>query len=435
MKCSRTLLLPALLLAVVTTPNFSRAQGSGYSVTERGADYQVWQKTTVEHGTNRIHRYVELAAGMNFTNASGQLVPSREQITLLPQGGAVAVRGQHQVYFPADIFNGVIDLITPDGRELRSRPLGVSYDDGTNTVFIATLTNSVGWLTSSNQVTYPNAFSGLKADLVCTYRKSGFECDLVFRQSPPKPAQFGLSNARSTVQLVTEFFNTTDPQQIPAQSDAKFGLQDSTLQFGRMTMTQGKAFAVGGGGQTNLLGRLKAGMTSVYKRWIHAGGRTFLIEEVPLVHLTNDLAALPLTASVALPGGQRLMAAGHREFPAAHGLLADTNQILLASADLNRSPGVVLDYVAVNSGGDYTFSAGTTYYVSGPCYFNKVTLNGGAVIKYANVNSATASVEVDGTLTCNTSADSPAIFTAADDNTVGETIYYSTGSPAGNFYA
>src|SRR5665213_1370290 len=56
-------------------------------------------------------------------------------------------------------------------------------------------------------------------------------------------------------------------------------------------------------------------------------------------------------------------------------------------------------------------------------------------MKYANVNSATASVEVDGTLTCNTSADAPAIFTAADDNTVGETIYYSTGSPAGNFYA
>jgi len=124
-----------------------------------------------------------------------------------------------------------------------------------------------------------------------------------------KPAQFGLSNARSTLQLVTEFFNTADPQSLPGQTNVEFGLQDSTLQFGRMTMTQGKAFAVGdGGGQTNLLGRLKAGMTSVYKRWIHAGGRTFLIEEVPLVRLTNDLAALPLTASAALPGGQRLMA-------------------------------------------------------------------------------------------------------------------------------
>src|SRR5665213_2824317 len=56
-------------------------------------------------------------------------------------------------------------------------------------------------------------------------------------------------------------------------------------------------------------------------------------------------------------------------------------------------------------------------------------------MKYANVNSATASVEVDGTLTCNTSADSPAVFTAADDNTVGETIYYSPGYPQGNYYA
>ncbi|HEY5040438.1 MAG TPA: hypothetical protein VIK53_00360, partial [Verrucomicrobiae bacterium] len=414
---------------------------TAYQVVESGENHNVWQRETYEklpNGTivSHLHQFTELTTGLNFTNANGQLEPASEQITLLPQGGGVAVRGQHQVYFPADIYNGVIDMITPDGRELRSRPLGVSYDDGTNTVLIATLTNSVGWLTSSNQVTYPNAFAGLKADLVCTYRKSGFECDLVFRQSPPMPAQFGLSNARSTVQLVTEFFNTADPQSLPGQTNAKFGLQDSTLQFGRMTMTQGKAFAVGdGGGQTNLLGRLKSGMTSVYKRWIHTGGRTFLIEEVPLVRLTNDLAALPLTASAASPGGQRLMASGHREFPAAHGLLADTNQILLATADLDRSPGVVLDYVAVNSGGNYTFSAGTTYYVSGQCYFNNVTLNGGAVIKYANVNSATASVEVDGTLTCNTSADAPAIFTAADDDTVGDTIYYSTGSPSGNFYA
>jgi len=27
------------------------------------------------------------------------------------------------------------------------------------------------------------------------------------------------------------------------------------------------------------------------------------------------------------------------------------------------------------------------------------------------------------------------IFTAADDNTVGQTIYYSTGYPQGNYYA
>jgi hypothetical protein len=30
-------------------------------------------------------------------------------------------------------------------------------------VVIATLTNSVGWLTASNQITYRNCFAGIKA--------------------------------------------------------------------------------------------------------------------------------------------------------------------------------------------------------------------------------------------------------------------------------
>ena len=116
------------------------------------------------------------------------------------------MQGQHQVYFPADIYNGVLEVITPDGRHLKSRPLAVSYDDGSNTVFIANLKHSQGWLTSSNQVTYCDAFTDVKADIVCSYRRSGFECDVVFRQKPPTPDAFGLSGTASTLQLVTEFF-------------------------------------------------------------------------------------------------------------------------------------------------------------------------------------------------------------------------------------
>ena len=81
----------------------------------------------------------------------------------------------------------------------------MSYDDGSNTVFIATLKSAQGYLTSSNQVTYRDAFTGFKADLVCTYRRGGFECDLVFRQQPPTPGDFGLDDTFSTLQLVTEF--------------------------------------------------------------------------------------------------------------------------------------------------------------------------------------------------------------------------------------
>jgi hypothetical protein len=220
----------------------SQTQTAPFAVGERGADFRVLQNNAVEHGSNVLHQYVELASGLNYTNASGDLVESKEAIELLPQGGAAAVEGQHKVYFPAGIYNGVLEIVTPDGRHLRSRPLGVSYDDGNNAVWVGLLQNSTGVLASSNKVVYPNAFSGLKADLVCTYRRGGFECDVVLRERPPAPSVFNLNTNASTLQLITEFFETDDPEEIPAGEDLNYGITDDTLKFGKMTMRPGKAF-------------------------------------------------------------------------------------------------------------------------------------------------------------------------------------------------
>lgn len=147
---------------------------SAYTVAGRGADFNILQKTSSMGGTNRVRRFIQLATGLNFQNAYGQWTPSQPTISILPQGGGAATQGLHQVYFPGDIGNGVLKVVTPDGRVLQSRPLGVTYDDGKSTVFIGLLTNSAGWLTASNQVTYKNCFTGIHADLVCTYRLSGF---------------------------------------------------------------------------------------------------------------------------------------------------------------------------------------------------------------------------------------------------------------------
>ncbi len=407
---------------------------SDYTVTESGPDYKVLEKTTVENGTNCVHRYTELATGMNYTNASGQLTESREQITLLPSGGAAATQGRHKVYFPGNIYNGVIEVVTPDGRHLQSRPLGVSYDDGSNTVFIATLKSAQGYLTSSNQVTYRDAFTGFKADLVCTYRRGGFECDLVFRQQPPTPGDFGLDDSFATLQLVTEFFNTQDPQQIPAQSDDWFGLQDSTLKFGKLTMTHGKAFAFKG---TNSTAANINSAVPVYKNWLHSGGRTFLIESVPVLDIADNLDALPLTASISKPATSNLkLAANQREFPPSHELTACTNQIQLASADFSHEPGVVLDYNTVDDYvNDYTFQNGTTYYINGYLGVNNLTIRSGAIIKFSKNGSGIYNDEADSTISCATSPDKPAIFTAVDDDSVGEIITgVSTGMPDG-YYA
>ena len=83
---------------------------------------------------------------------------------------------------------------------------------------------------------------------------------------------------------------------------------------------------------------------------------------------------------------------------------------------------------------NFTFQGDTTYYISGALnLYGTNTFEGGAVIKYARgasliLNGAGNAVQ---TLA---SAYRPVIFTARDDNSVGQTIGGSTGSPSG-YYA
>lgn len=80
---------------------------------------------------------------------------------------------------------------------------------------------------------------------------------------------------------------------------------------------------------------------------------------------------------------------------------------------------------------DYYFANDTTYYVSNNVTLTgTTTLNGGAVIKFA----ANKSITVNDSIVCATAPYHPAIFTAKDDDTVGELITGSTGTPT-NYYA
>jgi len=96
------------------------------------------------------------------------------------------------------------------------------------------------------------------------------------------------------------------------------------------------------------------------------------------------------------------------------------------------SQGFVLDYVALNTDQtDYTFQSDTTYYVSGDYNLSSATIKGGAVIKF---DSSSGSVlNVLGTVHCQTGPYRPAVFTAKDDNTIGEVIPTSTGTPSGYY--
>jgi hypothetical protein len=74
---------------------------TAYGVVEQGANHRVWERTVYEQGPNgtvigRKHQVTELATGLNYLQ-NGQWKESKEEIDILPNGGAAATRGAHQV--------------------------------------------------------------------------------------------------------------------------------------------------------------------------------------------------------------------------------------------------------------------------------------------------------------------------------------------------
>jgi hypothetical protein len=404
-----------------------------YAITRNDANSRVWEQTAYEQSASgqivpKQHSYTELASGLNHL-VNGQWAESSEQIDILSNGTAVATNGQHQAYFPGDIYQGQIKLVTPDGEQLYSRPVGLSYFDGTNSVLIAELTNSIGVVVGSNQVVYPNAFTDFKADLRYTYTKAGFEQDVILREAPLTPEAYGLNPATARLQMLTEFFNPPQPaiQSQELAPQAGLSLTDESLGFGAMQMVPGKAFLMGQTAQD-------AG-ARVNKQWLLLDGRQFLVEEVPVEAIADGLAKLPLTAMNSGSSKNARTASRQLILPPQRLAKNDTGKpMLLTKADL-PTPGLVLDYQTVTGNlTNYTFQGDTTYYISGSVTLSRTnTFEGGTVIKYAS--GASLTLQSSQTIVnWAASAYRPVILTAKDDNTVGENISGSTGTPT-NYYA
>ena len=280
----------------------------------------------------------------------------------------------------------------------------------------------------NNQVIYPNAFTGFKADVRYTYTKAGFEQDIVLRQQPPTPESLGLDPDTARLQVMTEFFSAPQPNIASAALPTQAGvsLTDESLGFGTMQMVPGRAFLMGQTAQN-------AG-AMVSKHWVIVNGRQILIEEVPVDAILEGLAALPLTAMNSGSGKHPYMASKSLKLPPKRLSQSNSKAMLIARTDL-PSQGFVLDYQTINtSQTNITFQGDTTYYISGAVNLSGTnTFEGGTVIKYASgatLNLTAAHSAINWTA----SAYRPVILTAKDDNTVGEIISGSTGNPT-NYYA
>ncbi len=436
------------------------------TVTARGAHHRVWQRerlVTLPDGrtVNRPAGFTELATGLHYFE-NGQWQESRAEFAVTPTGAA-ATRGPHQVFLTGNINTpGAIEIRTADRRVLKFRPVCLAYTDTASgrSVVLAPVRDAEGILFPPNEVLYPAAFTGVRADVRVTYTKAGFESDVILREKLPPPEDYGLDTATTLLEVWHEG-DAPAPEKSARSVD---GLTDETLRFGLMRIGRGTAFSL------DATARRHHG-PPVSKTWLRTENpaRSYLIESVRLPRVQKELDELP-DRQAALPQrppgwpladpvlpinfvgddvrslallGQKQMDPPHVVPYAARSRLAQLATLFPPSArtatpvrlafDMKAvapAHGLVLDYAVMNSQTDpLTLQADTTYLVSDPVSLTDLIIEGGTVVKYAA--GWGAYVEFYGTVDCQTGPYRPAIFTAQDDDTVGEIIPGSTGTPSG----
>lgn len=305
-------------------------EATPFAVAERGAHHRVWERMTYEQSPSgrlvpKPRRYAELATGLHYWE-EGQWKESQELIEGYP-GGAVARHGQHKVIFANNLNTaGAIDMEMPDGRRLQSHVLGLAYFDSASgkSVLIAEVKDCQGKILSPNQVLYEDAFTDVRADVRYTYTRAGFEQDVILRERPPLPEAYGLDSRATRLQVWTEFVNAPQPM-VTARAVASGAgdvLADQKLDFGAMEIGAGRAFSLGNetesdpSGAVPALGgasipasrslspatRRSSRSVPVGKQWVGLEGRQFLVEEVAVAAVAEQLDALPAAKSAAKVG-------------------------------------------------------------------------------------------------------------------------------------
>jgi hypothetical protein len=419
-------LLPLLIIILFGWGQQVRA-ASVYSINEieRGPHHKVLQAISINEatpGSYLTNQYTEYRTGWHYWS-NGQWVESSQTLGF-DAGNVTGNQSRHQVSFPQTLSTkSKISLVTPDGQQLQSLPVAIGYYDAAtgNAVLLSALKSGYGSLLWPNQMNFPSVFSPVAADVKYTYTIAGLEQDVILRQKPPSPASFGLNPQTTRLEIWTEFLNPPTPARTarmlkPIAGSAtnttlvESNLVDEIIDFGAMMMVSGNAFLAGDA--TNVL-------APVVKKWIVSYSRTYLIEGVEYLAVSNALSRLPSSGTVTpgvMPSRTALLEQVLPQWQSANSATLLAERRTAPTAAEPGQPGLVIDYLLVQYASDLTFKGDSTYLVSQPFYVSKnITLEGGAVVKYGSQ----AKMHVVGGFNSLTAPYQPAIFTALDDDTVG----------------
>jgi Bacterial TSP3 repeat len=396
----------------------------------------------------QTNSYVELAAGLNVPGPDGQYHPA-SPIFQITERGAEATNTLHRLLLAPNIAMDGAIRISSQGVEVASHPLGLGYFDPVSreSVVLARITDALGWLVASNVVVYSNCFVGLRASILIRNTLAGMSHNVLLEEQPPPPEAYGLS-PQSRLEMFTEYLSGTPaPQKTERSLGPQSGEVDATLEFGPLRMGAGRAFSAGDESSRHdpVVGsRQFAPVTKLYEVM---EGKNVLVESVEHSRIRPMLSNLPparVSGSLTNAAlGSRPPASGHQLLPVKQYAGLDAPCIQVAESFpgdgqklLAGLAAFVVDYEYTDlsgSMGDYILRSDETYYVSANALVDDLVIQGGTVVKL-NTWDTWMSLEVGGTITCNTEAYLPAIFTGKDDDSVGCALPGSTGNPAANRY-
>ena len=434
-----------LLTCLLSLPLSLWAQGTPEApvIVDAGPHHTVWQRVSLatdEQGQSVpiTNTWTELGTGLNWLKnpLAGEWERSVEGFEVTPEGHFVALRGQHRVIVADRNISqpGAVDLELPDGQRLISTPMCLSLFSpaSARTVLLAEVRDCPGELVEPNVVLFPSAFDALPAALVYKNTKAGFDQSVVILANPGSPQEWGFAEDDDVrLEVWTEWFNPPEPIRTPLRTAE--GLESETLDFGSMQMVEGRAFVL----------HQELDSVEVQKSWQRIRDpddgleRVFLIESVRYQAVAPMLERLQARATPPAPDLlARRTTQGRWALASLLARRTEPKDVQLAAVPRSawpRDAGFVLDYELVNSTHtNFTFKGDGTYYVSGPSYlYQTTTIEGGAVVKFANTNSA--ALWVMGAVDCQTSPYRMAVFSAKDDDSAGEIISGSSGNPSGTY--
>jgi hypothetical protein len=436
----------ALAIACAMVSSFSQEAGHADSgaisgtltATKFGQDFTDYHwivPTTNAEGNValRTNRFTVLENNLNYF-ANGVWQKSDDVIEQF-QNGAVARHGPNQAIFSSDLHAGAgFDILASDGKRIAGGVRAIQATDVATgkSVVLGIVRRSVpAQLLPPSQILYADAFDGIDADVLLTWKHNFFSHDILLK-SQPKLVD-GLDPTTTRLDILTEFVAAPVPildQQSVKRTGQPDLVDDAVIQFGALAIVVGQCFPVNGQDAVDLGGFSRVdGAPPVLKQWSASpDGRAFLIESVAWSEVQAQLSELPVAQQANVkPVQERNRILSSRSWPERLISSAETGPVLLASAPF-KPRGYALDFIMLpKSPLPTTFTADQTYWITNNYSWGgaSVSFAPGCVIKY-NANNWLMlygqSITFPSTL-------QSVVLTSKDDNAFGEELPGSTGTP------